>query len=123
MGFPFAAQAARELLSRRGWVWVITPFSLEASESYRWNILSPPPLSLCISLSFGCVLFFFCWFALLAGYTLRLFCIAFTTKMPGQMKKTCYAQAGQVRVIRKKMVDLMTEEASSEDLKGLINKL
>jgi small subunit ribosomal protein S3Ae len=57
------------------------------------------------------------------GYTLRLFCIAFTTKMPGQMKKTCYAQSGQVRVIRKKMVDIMTEEASSEDLKGLINKL
>eukprot|EP01083_Nonionella_stella_P156394 506422_1 len=57
------------------------------------------------------------------GYTLRLFCIAFTAKMPGQMKKTCYAQSGQVRQIRKKMVDIMTEEASSEDLKGLIQKL
>jgi ribosomal protein S3AE len=60
---------------------------------------------------------------LFTGYTLRLFCIAFTAKMPGQMKKTCYAQSGQVRQIRKKMVDIMTEEASSEDLKGLIQKL
>jgi len=59
----------------------------------------------------------------LPGYTLRLFCIAFTTKMPGQQKKTCYAQSGQVRAIRKQMVDIMTAEASSEDLKGLINKL
>merc|ERR1719276_180277 len=52
-----------------------------------------------------------------------MFCIAFTTKMQGQAKKTCYAQSGQVRQIRKVMVDTMTEEASSEDLKGLINKL
>lgn len=57
------------------------------------------------------------------GYTLRLFCIAFTTKMPGQLKKTCYAQSGQVRQIRKKMVDIMTAEASTQDLKGLIQKL
>jgi small subunit ribosomal protein S3Ae len=57
------------------------------------------------------------------GYTLRLFCIAFTAKMPGQMKKTCYAQAAQIRKIRAKMVEIMTKEASSEDLKGLINKL
>ena len=35
------ASCAGELLGRRGWVWVITPFSLEASESYRWNTLSP----------------------------------------------------------------------------------
>ena len=58
-----------------------------------------------------------------AGYTLRMFCIAFTTKMPGQTKKTCYAQSAQVRNIRKKMVEIMTEEASSEDLKGLMQKL
>jgi small subunit ribosomal protein S3Ae len=57
------------------------------------------------------------------GYTLRLFCIAFTNKMQGQMKKTCYAQSGQIRQIRAKMVQCMTEEASSCDLKGLINKL
>lgn len=57
------------------------------------------------------------------GYTLRLFCIAFTTKMPGQMKKTCYAQSGQIRKIREIMVEAMTEEASGGDLKQLIQKL
>lgn len=57
------------------------------------------------------------------GYILRLFCIAFTAKMQGQQKKTCYAQSAQIRNIRKKMVDIMMEEASSEDLKGLIQKL
>eukprot|EP01084_Bolivina_argentea_P135059 238056_1 len=57
------------------------------------------------------------------GYTLRMFCIAFTKKRDNQIKKTYYAQSGQIRQIRKKMVDIMTEEASSEDLKGLIQKL
>mmetsp|Transcript_52350 Transcript_52350/g.89911 ORF Transcript_52350/g.89911 Transcript_52350/m.89911 type:complete len:189 (+) Transcript_52350:69-635(+) len=57
------------------------------------------------------------------GYTLRIFCIAFTTKMPGQMKKTCYAQSGQIRKIREQMVEVMTEECSSGDLKQLIQKL
>lgn len=31
------------------------------------------------------------------GYLLRLFCISFTMKRPGQIKKTCYAQSSQVR--------------------------
>lgn len=57
------------------------------------------------------------------GYMLRLFCIAFTTKMPNQMKKTCYAQSAQIRAIRKKMVTIMTEEASKCDLKELVQKL
>lgn len=43
--------------------------------------------------------------------------------MPGQQKKTCYAQSGQIRQIRKKMCDIMTQEATTEDLKGLIQKL
>jgi Ribosomal S3Ae family len=30
------------------------------------------------------------------GYLLRLFCISFTMKRPGQIKKTCYAQTSQV---------------------------
>lgn len=30
------------------------------------------------------------------GYLLRLFCISFTMKRPGQVKKTCYAQSSQV---------------------------
>lgn len=31
------------------------------------------------------------------GYTLRMFCIAFTKKRQGQIKRTCYAQSSQVR--------------------------
>lgn len=56
------------------------------------------------------------------GYTLRMFCIAFTKKRPGQVKKTAYAQSSQIRTIRKKMVDIMTREATSCDLKELVGK-
>jgi len=57
------------------------------------------------------------------GYVLRLFAIAFTKKQQNQAaKSTCYAQAGQVRNIRKKMFEIMTEEASKCDLKELVQK-
>uniref|UniRef100_T1IYW1 Small ribosomal subunit protein eS1 n=1 Tax=Strigamia maritima TaxID=126957 RepID=T1IYW1_STRMM len=57
------------------------------------------------------------------GYLLRLFCIGFTKKWPHQAKKTCYAQHTQIRTIRKKMVEMMTQEVTSNDLKGVVNKL
>jgi len=57
------------------------------------------------------------------GYYLRLFCIGFTKKQSNQQaKSTCYAQSGQVRAIRRKMFDIMTEEASKCDLKELVQK-
>jgi len=57
------------------------------------------------------------------GYHLRIFSIAFTKKQANQaVKSTCYAQAGQVRNIRKKMFEIMTEEASKCDLKELVQK-
>jgi small subunit ribosomal protein S3Ae len=56
------------------------------------------------------------------GYTIRLFCIAFTKKRPNQIKKTCYAQTAQIRAIRKKMTTIMTEQASKCDLKDLYLK-
>jgi len=56
------------------------------------------------------------------GYRLRLFSIAFTKKRQNQSKKTCYAQSAQVRAIRRKMMDIMTKEASSCDLKELVKK-
>jgi small subunit ribosomal protein S3Ae len=57
------------------------------------------------------------------GYQLRIFCIGFTKKQANQQaKSTCYAQAGQVRAIRKKMFDIMSEEASKCDLKELVQK-
>jgi len=56
------------------------------------------------------------------GYTLRLFCIGFTKKMSNQLKKTSYAQGGQIRAIRKRMVKVMTEESVKCDLKELVGK-
>merc|ERR1712045_475546 len=57
------------------------------------------------------------------GFLLRLFCIGFTKKRPNQLKKTSYAQATKVRAIRKKMVEIMAREVSSNDLKEVVNKL
>lgn len=56
------------------------------------------------------------------GYTLRLFCIAFTKRGNGQIKKTCYAQSSQIKRIRKKMFEVMQQEASQCDLKELVAK-
>ena len=57
------------------------------------------------------------------GFTLRLFCIGFTKKQPKTKKKTCYAKSGQVKKIRAKMVEIMTNEASKSDLRELTLKL
>ncbi|KXN83700.1 40S ribosomal protein S1, partial [Leucoagaricus sp. SymC.cos] len=56
------------------------------------------------------------------GYLLRLFAIGFTKRRPSQVKKTTYAQSSQVREIRKKMFEIMTREATSCDLKELVQK-
>eukprot|EP00744_Colponema_vietnamica_P000025 GILI01000047.1.p1 GENE.GILI01000047.1~~GILI01000047.1.p1 ORF type:complete len:260 (+),score=113.62 GILI01000047.1:44-823(+) len=56
------------------------------------------------------------------GYTLRMFAIGFTKKRQNQIKKTCYAQSSQIRAIRKKMMDIMTAEATKCDLKELVLK-
>ncbi|CAK9302567.1 unnamed protein product [Gordionus sp. m RMFG-2023] len=57
------------------------------------------------------------------GYLLRLFAIGFTKRANGQQKKTSYAQHSQVVNIRKKMVEIMTREVSSTDLKEVVKKL
>jgi len=56
------------------------------------------------------------------GYYLRMFAIGFTRKRINQVKKTSYAQSSQVKQIRKKMMDIMTKEASESDLKELVGK-
>jgi len=57
------------------------------------------------------------------GYLLRVFCIGFTNKDQASQKKTCYAQHTQVKAIRKKMVDIITREVGTVDLKEVVNKL
>jgi len=56
------------------------------------------------------------------GYLIRLFCIAFTKKRPNQVKKTTYPKSSQIREIRKKMFEVMIREASTCDLKELVQK-
>jgi len=55
------------------------------------------------------------------GYMLRIFCIGFTRKV-SPVKKTAYAKTSKVRLIRKKMMDTITKEASSVELKTLVNQ-
>ncbi|ANB14981.1 ribosomal 40S subunit protein S1A [Sugiyamaella lignohabitans] len=56
-------------------------------------------------------------------YVIRLFAIAFTKRSANQIKKTTYAQSSQIRQIRKKMVEIMTREASNVTLAQLTAKL
>ncbi|KAI9208865.1 ribosomal protein S3Ae [Polychytrium aggregatum] len=56
------------------------------------------------------------------GYLIRLFAIAFTKRRPNQQRKTTYATHAQIRQIRQKMFEIMTREASSCDLKELVQK-
>jgi len=57
------------------------------------------------------------------GYVLRLFAIAFTTKARYQVKTTSYAQASQIRAIRKRMFEIMINETSQHDLKEVVKNL
>jgi len=57
------------------------------------------------------------------GYLVRLFVIAFTRRRQDQVKTNCYAQSAQIRRIRKKMVDIMTQEAGKVLLRELVKKL
>jgi len=57
------------------------------------------------------------------GYLLRCFCIGFTKKRNNQVKKTCYAKHTQVKAIRKKMVEIISREVQTNDMKEIVNKL
>jgi len=57
------------------------------------------------------------------GYVVRMFCIAFTKRRPDQVRANCYAQSAQIRKIRRKMVEVMTAEASKVQLRELVKKL
>merc|ERR1712118_372514 len=54
------------------------------------------------------------------GYVPRIFALAFTKRRQDQTKATCYAGSGQVRRIRKKIVQ---KEASKSQLRELVKKL
>jgi small subunit ribosomal protein S3Ae len=56
------------------------------------------------------------------GYVLRMFAIGFTKRRTNQIRKTSYAQSSQIHAIRKKMMNIMTREASTVELKDLVVK-
>ncbi|GFT28243.1 40S ribosomal protein S3a [Nephila pilipes] len=56
------------------------------------------------------------------GYLLRMFCIGFTKKWGNQVKKTCYAQHSQVKLIRRKMVEIMVREVIPDSIGRDIEK-
>jgi len=57
------------------------------------------------------------------GYALRLFAIAFTRKQKDQRRKASYTQTSQTKAIRRRMIEIMTKEASACDLNALVDKL
>merc|ERR1740115_648744 len=57
------------------------------------------------------------------GYLIRLFVIAFTKRRQDQVKTNCYAQSAQIRKIRKKMVEIIANEAGKVQLRELVKKL
>lgn len=46
------------------------------------------------------------------GYVVRMFCMAFTARQREQVRNNCYAQSAQIRRIRKRMVEIMTQDGS-----------
>lgn len=56
------------------------------------------------------------------GYLLRFFCIAFT-KNQHDLRDTAYAQHNQVRLIRKKMCEIIAKEVTTYELKEVVSKL
>jgi len=57
------------------------------------------------------------------GYVLRVFVTAFTGRQSTQARKTSYAQHQQIKMIRKKIVEILTKEASTSNLADLVAKL
>lgn len=57
------------------------------------------------------------------GFVLRFFMVAFTLKSKNQLKATSYAQRSQIKLIRRKMNEVVYKEVSRCTLKDLVSKL
>ena len=57
------------------------------------------------------------------GFVLRFFIVASTKRMERQLKATCYAQRSQVKLLRRKMNEVVTKEVARGTLKELVSKL
>lgn len=57
------------------------------------------------------------------GYVLRVFVTAFTGRQPTQVRKTSYAQHQQIKLIRKKIVEILNKEAQTHNLVEFVESL
>lgn len=57
------------------------------------------------------------------GFLMRFFVTTFTARGKQQVKATTYAQRSQVKLIRKKINEIITKEVSKITLKELVSKL
>jgi small subunit ribosomal protein S3Ae len=57
------------------------------------------------------------------GFLLRFFIVAFTLKSKHQLKATSYAQRSQIKLIRRKMNEVVAKEVNRSTLKELVSKL
>lgn len=59
----------------------------------------------------------------LDGYVVRVFVVCFTMDTPDQVKVFSYAQAGQIRKLRKKIQSLLQQEVGNSTLQTLVSHL
>lgn len=59
----------------------------------------------------------------LDGYILRIFIVAFTAKVTGQIRKCSYAQHAQVKLIRKKIIEVINKLTKDHNLSDIVSKL
>jgi small subunit ribosomal protein S3Ae len=57
------------------------------------------------------------------GFLMRFFVVCFTQRGKTQVKATSYAQRSQVKLIRKKITEIITKEVNKISLKELVSKL
>ena len=57
------------------------------------------------------------------NFSLRFFVVAFTKKHQNQLRATSYAQQSQIKLIRKKIAEVINREVTKIPLKDLVTKL
>jgi len=57
------------------------------------------------------------------GYILRIYLVAFTNRVTGQIRKTSYAQHAQVKQIRKKIIEVINKQTKDASLSDIVSKL
>jgi len=59
----------------------------------------------------------------LDGYVFRIFGMALTKKQEGQCKKTAYAKTSQIKRIRQRMIEIMTQELGEKGTKEFVSRI